>query len=155
MLASIYTGKICQKNIDLKVVFNCSAFAIIKSVVQFLTIFYFISGGNSMIVMGLVIISLCANSIHTQTSMVAINSHSNKICNESVGTTFLSTRSALTNFGFMWVNSVTLFLIDFLPWHMICIATLIFGVFYLYWLQRTIKPLSKISNEDFLKLKHE
>ncbi len=40
------------------------------------------SGGNSTLVMGLVAISLCANSIHTQVSMVAINSHSNKICNE-------------------------------------------------------------------------
>jgi len=98
-LLLILQGKICQENIDLKVVFSCSGFAILKvrdclfawknqddffkkSAVQFLTVLYFLSGGNSTIVMGLVAISLCANSIHTQASMVAINSHSNKICNE-------------------------------------------------------------------------
>jgi len=67
---------------------------------------------------------------------------------QDVGTTFLSTRAALSNFGFMWVNSATLFLGEYVPWYVICSAAPLFGVFYFFWFMRVAKSLETKKKEE-------
>jgi len=107
-----------------------------------------------------VVVAHVATSIYRQVSMIAITSFSNKISIEVIvlkfqiliikaaGTTFLSTRAALGNFGGMWVRSTALFLGEYITWYYICIGGAIFGIFYQFWYLKTMRELETKKKEE-------
>jgi len=149
IIVSVAIGKICKKNKELRVCMFGSAFGLGRTFYQLFVLWYFFYVGGYYGVMVLVVFAHVATSIHRQVSMIAITSFSNKISNEAAGTTFLSTRAALGNFGVMWVRSGTLFLGEYLPWYYICISAAIFGVPYIFWYMKTMKELETKKKEEF------
>jgi len=155
VIVSITIGRICKKNRELRVCMFGSAFGLGRTIYQLFVLWYFFYVGGYYSVMIMVVIAHIATSIHRQVSMIAITSYSNKISNEAAGTTFLSTRAALGNFGGMWVRSGALFLGEYVAWYYICIGGAIFGIFYLFWYMRTMKELETKKKEEFYTLKKD
>ena len=93
--------------------------------------------------------------------MIALSSFSNKIShevrfivrnfgqiNKASGTTFLSTRTALGGIGVLWVRSLALFLGEYIPWYIVCTTAGVIGIFYFFWLRKTVKELQNTKKEE-------
>jgi len=90
-----------------------------------------------------------------ETITIASATQANRICIDSIGGTFLTTRNAIQNFGFLWPGTASLFIGSIIDWMWLSIAGLIFSLYYFRWYRKALLRLETLNPEDYFFVESE
>jgi hypothetical protein len=100
-----------------------------------------------------IIVIMIIESTTSEALFIASLSHANKICNESVSGTFITTRNSISNFGFTWPSSLSFYMAGVVPWQTLSYVGLLLGVPYTMWMKKTLLNLEGKQSEEYFDKK--
>jgi len=149
IFGSIFVSKLGKRKMEMKVKTWAYAIAFFNYVFLFWVVLNFDMETNYTSTVVYIILCYIVTMLTFCCHFVSNTSYANRICDETISGTFLTTLAALSNLGYLWPRSLSLYINEYVSWEYMGIYAIIATPIYFAWYQKQLRELDKKSREDF------
>lgn len=149
--SSFLISRICAQNKEMRIRIYAYTVWLISSFFSIIIVDQFDKDTNYKTSLFFIIVIMIIESTASEAIFIASLSHANKICNEAISGTFITTRNSIQNFGFTWPSSVSYSLAGLLPWQTLSYVGVLLGIPYTLWMKKTLLHLEGKQSEEFFR----
>eukprot|EP01017_Pseudomicrothorax_dubius_P010738 TRINITY_DN13874_c0_g1_i3.p1 TRINITY_DN13874_c0_g1~~TRINITY_DN13874_c0_g1_i3.p1 ORF type:complete len:497 (+),score=50.91 TRINITY_DN13874_c0_g1_i3:128-1618(+) len=147
-VVSIFVGKLATKRRELEMLLWIFVLRALDNIFHYFVI-QSCDKDNLSRTYALLIISGITGTAISTSSFVSNGAFFNRICDQSVGGTYLTILNSVSNAGGMITGSLVLFLMERVPFTPLCIVFWIFGVFYFLRFRRVHLELQAVDKSSW------
>jgi len=149
IITSIVVSKLCKQRFEMKLRLWAYIISYLNCAFLFWVVNRFYKETNYQETLYYTTIAFVVMTITFYANFLAHGSYSNRICDQSIGGTFLTTLAAISNFGQLSSITISLYINEYVSWEKMSILALVTTPIYFIWYQKQLKELSNKSAEHF------
>jgi len=148
-IISVFIGKSARNKKEMTLWTTCFKYKILLSIFMYMVLLVGDPQENWMLTSILIFISLFIDTLISNSVSVVIPAFHNRICDPAIGGTFLTTLAAVSNFGLLWPDSLSLFAESYIPWTIFGVLGWIYAFGYMKTFGKTILALENKDKKEF------